>query len=63
MRSTRVTVSLPEEVAREARAACERREMTLSDACARALVRYLGLECPMCGERHKEEETDSHGTH
>jgi hypothetical protein len=54
MRHKRITVSIPAEIVERAKTVCEKRELSLSEACARGLVRYLGLECPLCGKTHSE---------
>ena len=46
----KVTISLPEAVVRAARREATERNIPVSQVCAKALIRYLGLECPHCGQ-------------
>ena len=46
----KVSVSLPKAVVKAMRREADERGISVSRVCAKALIRYLGLECPHCGQ-------------
>lgn len=46
----KVSISMPAAVLRAMKREAEERGISVSQVCTNALIRYLGLECPHCGQ-------------
>jgi metal-responsive CopG/Arc/MetJ family transcriptional regulator len=53
MKSKRITISLPTQLVGGLKKASEELGVSISEIIAKSLVRYLGLECPLCGARQE----------